>query len=134
MGMIIKRGSERRLEASIIKRARIKAARTADTSDYVLVCHKFVEAVMAVRKAMKEAGSERDYDYFFGGFEQCDELLQDPVYRTSSEAQYAYQLLLGADQWLKHEAEKLGEAYVSPEHFYKCWEIVTGIDLRPKKQ
>ena len=131
MPMIVKRRSERLFERNVLNQARIKVARTTDTSDFDRVAKKFVESVYAIRKAMKDAGSEQNYDLFFGGFEQCDALLQDPVYKTSTEAQYAYQLLLGADAWLKHEADKLGEEYVSPSHFYKCW-LNEGIDLRGK--
>lgn len=129
MAMIVKRRSERLFERNILHQARTKVARKTDTSDFERVAHKFVEAVYAIRDAMKKAGSEQNYDLFFGGFEQCDALLQDPAYKQSAEAQYCYQLLLGADAWLKHEADKLGEEYVSPEHYFKCWDL-EGINLR----
>lgn len=129
MSMIVKRRSERLFERNVLHQARIKVAKKTDTSDFDRVAKKFVEAVYAIREAMKNAGSLTNYDMFFGGFEQCDALLQDPAYKQSSDAQYAYQLLLGADAWLKHEADKLGEDYVSPEHFFKAWDN-EGINLR----
>lgn len=129
MSMIVKKRSERLFERNVLRQARVKVAKKTDTSDFDRVAKKFVEAVYAIRIAMRNAGSLVNYDTFFGGFEQCDELLQDPAYKQSSEAQYAYQLLLGADAWLKHEADKLGEDYVSPEHFFKAWDN-EGIDLR----
>lgn len=134
MSMDVVRRSSRAAAAKILKQARIKQSRTDSNADYLMVCEKFITAVMKVRAAMKAAGATdfNNYDLFFGGFEQCDIMLQSEAYMKSSEAQFAYSLLTGADSWLKHEADKLGEAYVSPEHFYKCWDQV-GIDLRPKK-
>lgn len=129
MAMIIKRRSDRIAEANLIKKAQVKKARRSDTHDFEMVAGKFVEAVMKIREAMKATDTTQNYDYFFGGFEQCDALLRDPAYHESKEAQFAYQLLLGADSWLRHEADKLGEEYVSPESFYKCWDL-QGIDLR----
>ena len=129
MAMIIKRRSERLFERNILQQARTKVARKTDTSDFERVARKFIDATYAIRKAMKETDSENNYDLFFGGFEQCDALLQDPAFKASPDAQYAYQLLLGADAWLKHEADKLGEEYRSPEHFFKCWDL-ENIDLR----
>lgn len=133
--MVVKRRSDRIREAQILKQARIKQTRTNSNKDYIMVAKKFVEAVMMVRKAMKEAGAKdfNNYDLFFGGFEQCDAMLQSKEYFESDAAKYAYSVLQGADSWLKHEADKLGEAYVSPEHYYKAWDLY-GIDLRPKKK
>lgn len=129
MAMHVMRRSDRIAEAAIIKRAQIKKARRSDTADFETVAHKFIEAVMKIREAMANTDTQNDYSTFFGGYEQCDALLQDPAYRKSQDAQFAYQLLLGADSWLKHEADKLGENYVAPEHYYKCWDTV-GINLR----
>lgn len=129
MAMVLTRRMDRVAERRIIAEAQKKKARSDDPTDFNMVAHKFVTAVLNIRQVMKKIGSEINYDYFFGGFEQCDALLQDPAFIASSEAQYAYQLLLGADTWLKHEADKLGEEYVSPNHFYKAWEL-HGIDLR----
>lgn len=131
MAMHVMRRSDRIAEAKLIEKAQIKKARRSDTSDFELVARKFVEAVMKVREAMAATDTKEDYSKFFGGYEQCDLLLQDPAYRNSADAQFAYQLLLGADQWLKHEADKLGEKYIPPEHFYKAWDYF-GIDLRGK--
>ena len=133
MAMVLTRRMDRVAERRIIAEAQKKKARSDDTTDFNMVAHKFVTAVLKVREAMKKTRSSINYDYFFGGFEQCDALLQDPAYIASREAQYAYQLLLGADQWLKHEADKLGEEYVSPNHFYKAWEL-HGVDLRHLSQ
>ena len=129
MAMVVKRRADPLAEAAIIKKAQVKKARRSDTKDFELVANKFVEAVMKIREAMKATNTTQNYDHFFGGFEQCDALLRDPAYHSSREAQFAYQLLLGADSWLRHEADKLGEAYVSPESFYKCWDL-QGINLR----
>ena len=129
MAMIVKRRSERLFERNILQQARTKVARKTDTSDFERVARKFIDATYAIRKAMKETDSANNYDLFFGGFEQCDALLQDPAFKSSPDAQYAYQLLLGADAWLKHEADKLGEEYRSPEHYFKCWDL-EGFDLR----
>ena len=125
MALHVMRRSDRIAEAAIVKRAQIKKARRSDTTDFEMVSHKFIEAVMKIREAMAATNTERDYSTFFGGYEQCDAMLQDPAYRASQDAQFAYQLLLGADSWLKHEADKLGENYVAPEHFY-----TVGINLR----
>lgn len=129
MSMLIARRMDRVAERRIIAEAQKKKARSNDPSDFNMVAHKFVTAVLNIRNVMKKVGSELNYDNFFGGFEQCDALLQDPAFIASPEAQYAYQLLLGADTWLKHEADKLGEEYVSPNHFYIAW-LNHGIDLR----
>ena len=133
MALIVKRRSDRIAAARLLKQAQVKRATTDSNQDYLLVCDKFIKTVYRVREAMKKAGATdfSNYDLFFGGFEQCDTMLQDPKYKKSEEARYAYELLMGANIWLKHEAEKLGQDYVSPEHFYKCWDTV-GIDLRPK--
>ena len=127
--MIITRRANRIAEANLIKKAQIKKARRADTTDFDRVADKFVEAVMKIRAAMMASGSKENYNLFFGGFEQCDALLRDPAYHESKEAQFAYQLLLGADSWLRHEADKLGEEYVPPNHFFICW-LRHGVDLR----
>ena len=129
MAMIIKRRSDRIAEANLIKKAQVKKARRSDTSDFESVCDKFIEAVMKIRAAMKTTNTTQNYDHFFGGYEQCDALLRDPAYHDCKEAQFAYQLLLGANSWLLHEADKLGADYIPPEHFYKCWDRA-GIDLR----
>ena len=129
MSMIIKRRGDRVLENEILRKARTKMARTNDTSDFDRVAKQFVEAVYNIRNIMKEEGSTRNYDNFFGGFEQCAELLKDPAFKISQKAQYAYTALLGVDAWLKHEADKLGEKYVSPNHFYIAW-LNENIDLR----
>ncbi len=129
MSMIIKRRGDRVLENEILRKARTKVARTKDASDFEKVARQFIKAVYDIRSIMKDSGSTKNYDLFFGGFEQCAELLNDPAFKISQKAQYAYTVLLGVDAWLKHEADKLGEDYVSPEHFYKCWDL-EGIDLR----
>lgn len=129
MALHVMRRSDRIAEAALIKKAQIKRARRSDTTDFETVAHKFIEAVMKIREAMATTNTEKDYSTFFGGYEQCDALLQDPAYRTCQDAQFAYQLLLGANSWLIHEAGKLGESYVAPEHYYKCWDTV-GINLR----
>ena len=129
MAMVVKRRADRLAEAAIIKKAQVKKARRSDTKDFESVCDKFIEAVMKIREAMKSTSTTKSYDLFFGGYEQCDELLRDPAYHDCKEAQFAYQLLLGANSWLLHEADKLGADYVPPEHFYKCWDR-TGINLR----
>ena len=129
--LIVKRRAEREAEQRIIANAQVKKARSNNTADFELVAGKFREAVMKIRAAMKTTDTQYNYDTFFGGYEQCDMLLRDPAYHSCSEAQFAYQLLLGADSWLKHEADKLGENYVPPEHFYKAWLLNNPpIDLR----
>ena len=129
MPMMVRRRIDRLTEQRIIREAQIKKATTTDTSQFERVASKFVAAVMKVREAMATTDTTNDYSMFFGGFEQCDALVQDPAYQASQEAQMAYQLLLGADSWLRHEASKLGEEYVPPEHFFKTWELA-GYDLR----
>ena len=129
MAMIIKRRSDRIAEANLIKKAQVKKARRSDTHDFEMVGDKFVEAVMKIRAAMKTTNTTQNYDYFFGGYEQCDALLRDPAYHQCQEAQFAYQLLLGADSWLRHEADKLGEEYIPPSHFFLTW-LRHGYDLR----
>lgn len=121
MSIVIKRRATRVAEAKLIKTAQVKKARTTSEDDFNIAAKKFVEAAKGIRAVMKKLGSNK-YEKFFGGFEECDALLQDPLYVKSQEAQYRYQLLLGADQWLKHEADKLGADFVSPKHFYKAWE------------
>ena len=134
MALIVKRRSDRIAAARLLKQAQVKKTRTDSNQDYLMVCEKFVTAVHKVRDAMKKTGSTdfNNYDQFFGGFEQCDIMLQDEKYKNSPEARYAYELLIGADSWLKHEAEKLGEDYISPQHFYLAWWYVEHIWIDPK--
>lgn len=129
MAMVIKRRSDRIAEANLIKKAQVKKARKSNTADFEIAGDKFVEAVMKIREAMKTSATTKNYDMFFGGYEQCDELLRDPAYHECKEAQFAYQLLLGANAWLCHEADKLGEDYIPPKHYFATW-LRHGYDLR----
>lgn len=131
--MIVKRRSDRVAAAKIVKEAQIKKARTLSVADFKMVAKKFCSAVHLLRNAMKSVGSKdfSNYDQFFGGFEQCDIMLQDPLYWKSTDAQRYYTLLMGANDWLKHEADKLGEMYVSPNHFYYAWWVAERIWLKP---
>lgn len=119
--MVVKRRSTREAEARIIKLAQIKKTRSTDTTDFVYVAGKFREAVMNIRNIMQNTPTTVDYSNFFGGYEQCEILLQDPAYRASQDAQFAYSVFLGVDQWMRHEADKLGEDYIPPKHFFKAW-------------
>ena len=128
--MIIRRKSDRDAEKRILEEARKKVATKDTNADFLVAAGKFIEAVKKIRQAMGAAGAP-GYDNFFGGYEECDVLLNDPIYQTCTRAQFAYQLLLGANSWLRHEADKLGETYKSPNHFFLAWYLVEHIDIRP---
>lgn len=122
MAMVVKRRADRLAEAAIIKKAQVKKARRSDTSDFEIAAKIFTDAAKAIRVKMKELGSDA-YEHFHAGFEECAALRLDPIFVGSQEAQYLYGNLEGADRWLLHEADKLGQSYVSPAHFYKAWEL-----------
>jgi len=122
MGMAITRRMDRIAEARIIKQAQIKQARTTDTRDFEFAAKIFTDAAKALRNKMKELGSN-DYDHFHAGFDECIILRQDPLFINSQEAQYLYGNIEGANSFMRHEADKLGQAYISPAHFYKAWEL-----------
>lgn len=122
MSIIIQRRSDRVAAAQIVKQAQIKPATTDTDDDFKIAAKLFTDAAKALRAKMKELGSN-DYDDFHAGFEECAALRADPIFVNSQDAQYLYGNLAGADSWLRHEASKLGQAYVSPAHFYKAWEL-----------
>lgn len=129
--MVISRVADRISERRVISEAQIKPARSTDTKDFEYVAGKFREAVMKIRAAMEKAGSKIDYSNFFGGYEQCEVLLQDPAFRSSQDAIFEYNVFLGVDQWLRHESDKLGQNYIPPNHFFKAWLLADPpIDLR----
>ena len=122
MAMIVKRRSERLFERNVSQQARVKVARTTDTKDFELAAKVFTDTAKAIRVKMKELGSDA-YDNFHAGFEECAALRMDPLFVGSQEAQYLYGNLEGADRWLLHEADKLGQNYISPAHFYEAWRL-----------
>lgn len=122
MNMIVKRRSDRIAEARLIKEAQIKKARTDSDEDFRTAAKLFTDTAIAIRKKMKELGTDK-FNNFHAGFEECAELRADPLFMKSSEAQYLFGNLQGADSWLRHAADKLGEAYISPAHFFKAWEL-----------
>jgi len=122
MSMVITRRASRAAAARIVKEAQVKPARTTDTADFELAARLFTDAAKAIRAKMKELGSDA-YEHFHAGFDECAILRADPIFANSQEAQYLYGNLEGADRFLLHEADKLGQEYISPNHFYKAWEL-----------
>ena len=120
--MIVKRVEDRISERRIIKEAQIKPARSTDTTDFEYAAKIFTDAAKALRAKMKELGSN-NYEHFHAGFDECIILRQDPLFVNSQEAQYLYGNIEGANSFMRHEADKLGQAYVSPAHFYRAWEL-----------
>lgn len=120
--MIVKRRSDRVAAANIVKAAQIKKARTDSDEDFRIAAKLFTDTAKMIRARMKELGSDK-YEHFHAGFEECAYLRMDPLFKKDSEVQYLFGNLQGADSWLRHASDKLGEPYVSPAHFFKAWEL-----------